>query len=107
MKIVLTLGGLDEVRGYMEILCEQYDDIILRYNRYKNTITLINGDEIKGYSVASRRDGITADAAMGIDAEYMTCRSKLTKRIWESQDLVNYLDKIKEHYFTMTQQTGM
>jgi len=92
MRIVITLSGLDEVRAYMSEICEEYKDIVQRYNRYTNTITLINGDEIKGYSEASRRDGISADVALGIDARYITLRSKHQKPVWDSDDLCNYLD---------------
>lgn len=95
MKIVITMYKLRDLREYMNELHDRYQNIISKYNRLENTMKFTNGDIIKGYSAASRRDGVMADVAIGIDAESLACGSKEEYPVWNIEKLQKYLDSIE------------
>lgn len=96
MEIVIIFEGMDFVRRYMWELFETYQDKVAKYYRIQNKMMLINGDIIKGYSVNSRLDGLKADAVVGIDDKYITCRSKLDNPIWTQEDLEKYIGGVSK-----------
>lgn len=91
MEIVIIFERMDIVREYMRELSEKYQDRIAKYYRAQNKMILINGDIIKGYSVNSRLDGLRADAVVGIDDTYITCRSRLDNPNWTRVDLERHI----------------
>src|SRR5665648_1112632 len=83
MVIVITMHKLSYTKECMDELYDRYHNIVRKFNRLANTITFANGDIIKGYSVDSRRDGLRADVAIGVGAEYLTCRSNILEPVWD------------------------
>ena len=75
----------------MRELFEKHQDKVAKYYRTQNKMILINGDTIKGYSENGRLDGLRADAVIGVDDNYITCRSNLDKPIWTQGDLDKYI----------------
>lgn len=96
MRIVITMYTIKSIDEYLDELYDKYSCVILRRNRSERTLTLVTGDIINGYSASSRRDGIRADVAIGLDAKYLSCRSNMEKPVWEQEDLHKYLDSIVE-----------
>lgn len=94
MIIVITMDRQQYLKGYMKEINKTFSNIIDQYKWLDNIIKLVNGDIIKGYSYASRRDGLRADVAIGIDAEYLTCNSKIVNPIWSDKKLNEYLANI-------------
>ena len=92
MRIIITMHKLYHIKKCMEELYDRYHDITRKYNRLNNTIIFVNGDVIKGYSADSRKDGARADVALGVDAEYITCRSEVVEPVWNIEKLYKYLD---------------
>ena len=95
MVIVITMHKLSYIKECMDELYDRYHNIVRKFDRLVNTITVANGDIIKGYSASSRRDGIRADAALGIGAGCVTCGSKVAEPVWDEEKLYKYLDEVK------------
>src|SRR5665648_1246214 len=95
MVIVITMHKLSYTKECMDELYDRYHNRVRKFNRLANTITFANGDIIKGYSVDSRRDGLRADVAIGVGAEYLTCRSNILEPVWDEEKLYKYLDEVK------------
>lgn len=91
MRIIITMYKLSYVEGVMEDICKKYPDAVRKYRRMGNTIEFVNGDILKGYSVNSQMNGVRADVAIGLNAEYFTCGSKEDNPVWDMGQLYKYI----------------
>jgi hypothetical protein len=91
MVIVVEMAKANFANSLIKDISEQYPDKVYKAYPYKREIIFKSGDILKAVSNESRIDGIYADVAIGEHAQYITCRSKESKRIWDYNDLIAYL----------------
>lgn len=93
--IIIEKLNLQFAREMFIDICELYREKIEKAIQHRYEIHLKNGDKIKFISEQSNCiDGLKADAAIGPNAHYLTCRSNHPKRIWNYDDLESYLKNL-------------
>lgn len=95
MRIVITMHSVKGIDRLLNDIYEKYARIITLRSQPERKLALITGDVIAGYPIAMS-DGVSADVAIGIEAEYISCASNQEKPVWEYEDLYKYLDGIME-----------
>jgi hypothetical protein len=94
MQIVIETASLKYSDEIMNDIFKSYRDKISKASRMRREIFLKNRDSIKFISSKSQTDGLRADAAIGLHAYDITHASRLDKRIWEFDDLINHFKSI-------------
>jgi len=94
MTIIIEMSLFRFADELINHICKDYGEKIDKVYRYKREIKLKNGDSIRVISSTGRNDGIRADTAIGPMAEYFTCGSKQSKRVWNYDDLEKYLENL-------------
>lgn len=72
---------------------KEYNEKIEKVRRYSREILFKNGDILKIVNT-KYIDGLRADVAIGPHANYITYSSNQAKKIWDNEDLNEYLINI-------------
>lgn len=95
MKIIIQLRNLRNINELINDIYTTHWKKIRRASKTAREIIVINGDEIRFITYEKKyMDGIAADVAVGPYAFHLTRYSNQEKKIWDFQDLDNYLSGI-------------